>query len=357
MRDRINPYYAQPWARQPGRLSNLYFLTDRDGRLYAGAQSPEDLFSRQRSAEWPLQVVSLDDLASRGVDPDEPQAWAVRANFGDRANSRRNQNPDYNWFVVYEDTPTGPVIASGWEYKEDAQDAQQEGETPRIPGWSAPVVRARRYLMGHGVNPDLPKRWLHGDASVGGSAIRHNRGPSREKIEKQYRDFNHHAPKEWRDLTQVVRGAKLPSRLSPRAGYARIWYDSPKIMESGDRPNKPNAYVHCVFPQPDPASGVDQCVCGHPLGDHETVREFATVYAPTTSKSGIEIAWPDKVAFLGWSLGWDETDGDRITPVRFKRKALIVFSSDHQTFYAFASGKAYMFYGGEMRITPDGIAG
>ena len=57
MRDRINPYYAQPWARQPGRLSDLYFLTDRDGRLYAGAQSPEDLFSRQRSAEWPLQVV------------------------------------------------------------------------------------------------------------------------------------------------------------------------------------------------------------------------------------------------------------------------------------------------------------
>lgn len=375
---RGNPSVA-PW-----RTDHLYFLFDpRTHLLYLGADDIAEFDFVEPTIYWNTEVVSLRDLGLLDIDPDDPNNWATfedhdRLYGSPRANVRNASaqlNPrsawdstidafessdatihgryqDYPWYVVY-DTPTGVVIASGWDFKSDAQDAV--ADMPSIPGWTLrhrPV--SKRHLQQLGIDPGDPGRWLGDLPSVRG--VRHNKGPNRNRIEKQYQSFNHHAPKEWRDLKDVVKNAHLPTHMLPRGGVTRIWYDSDKLMEPGDRVNKVNPYVHCVLPQPQSNSS-DQCVCGHPLHDHETTRAYATVYEASTSKSALAINWPEAVAFLGWSLGWDEFIGDQVKPVRFKRKALITFAPDLKTLIAVAAGKTYMIFGGEMRITPDGIAG
>lgn len=65
---------------------------------------------------------------------------------------RRNpgvNNPYYKWYVV-----AGNQILSGWEYRNDALDAQREMHSN-----VATRVYSKVYLKGHGLNPDNDMNW------------------------------------------------------------------------------------------------------------------------------------------------------------------------------------------------------
>ncbi|MEK6879346.1 MAG: hypothetical protein AABY22_07060, partial [Nanoarchaeota archaeon] len=126
--------------------------------------------------------------------------------------------------------------------------------------------------------------------------------------------------------------------------------------EPGDAGHS-NSYVHCIYPQQDPNS--DSCVCGHSLSDHEDPSELAYVYGTDGDGEEIPIRWPNGMAFLGNSLGFDIFDGQSIRPIRFKKRALVLFAPDRLS-YAIIAGKGdrvYVVEGGEMVVGPQGIEG
>lgn len=183
-----------------------------------------------------------------------------------------------------------------------------------------------------------------------------------DRLDRAYRAFNHHAPKTLTTLAKIAPKLKLPAALAPSGGMARVWYDSDKIMERGDRVDRVNSYVHCVLPQPDPRPGKEHlCVCGHPVarGEHETVRSFAQVYGPAKrGKGAVRIEWPERVYLIGRTIGHDEVRGDRVHAVRHKGgKGWVLASPDSPSIIIVHGTTVRVVEGGEMRITPDGIAG
>ena len=60
--------------------------------------------------------------------------------------------PDYKFYLF---DPEKNTIHSGWEYREDAKDAQDEAaESDRIL-----KIFSKRFLLQKGINPDNNKSW------------------------------------------------------------------------------------------------------------------------------------------------------------------------------------------------------
>ena len=181
--------------------------------------------------------------------------------------------------------------------------------------------------------------------------MRRNKGYS---VEEAYESFNNHPVRERvDDIRDIFPHFDYPN-ISPIGEMARIWYRSHKIIESGDS-GKYNNYTHCIVAEP---QSRDACVCGFTLHDHENPSKLATVYA--SDPHGKKVSWPKGAALLGDQVKFDMLDrnGDYLC-VRFNGKAMAFCHPDMKKYFIIADGgrDVYFVRGGEMIVTPDGIAG